>query len=130
MAKSNLKFSALYISYLILILFLPTVQLFAQGRMVRGEAKTEYSIPGTKADFYISPSGNDSWSGKLAEPNPTKTDGPFATIGKAQNAVRELKYQLFKQKKPAIDKRFVGTPHQFGTGRDIGIDPRRGLYTG
>ena len=123
------KYNHKIISILILILLLPKFQLYAQGRMVRGEVKTEYSISGTKADFYVSASGNDSWSGKLTEPNPVKTDGPFATIGKAQNAVRELKYQLFKQKKPAIDKRFVGTPHQFGTGRDILVLIREGVYT-
>ena len=129
MAKYNHKISTKNILFLILILLLPKVQLHAQGRMVRGEVKTDYSISGTKADFYVSASGNDSWSGKLTEPNPTKTDGPFATIGKAQNAVRELKIQLFKKKKPAIDKRFVGTPHQFGTGRDILVLIREGVYT-
>ena len=128
MAKSNHKISVQNISFLIVVLFLPVSQLFAQGRMVRGEVKTEYSISGTKADFYVSPFGNDSWTGKLAEANSTKTDGPFATIGKAQKAVRELKNQLFKQKKPAIDKRFVGTPHPFGTGRDILVLIREGVY--
>src|SRR5580765_277746 len=33
------------------------------------------------ADFYVSPDGDDTWSGTLAEPNPGKSDGPFATIG-------------------------------------------------
>ena len=128
MAKYNLKFIAQIILFLILFLHFPIVKMYAQGRMVRGEVKTEYSISGTKADFYVSPSGNDNWTGKLAEPNLTKTDGPFATIDKAQKAVRELKYQLFKQKKPAIDKRFLGTPHQFGTGRDILVLIREGVY--
>lgn len=43
-----------------------------------------------KADFYVSPAGNDSWSGILAEPNAEKTDGPFATVERAQQAVREM----------------------------------------
>ena len=30
------------------------------------------------ADFFVSPGGNDRWSGKLAEPNADSTDGPFA----------------------------------------------------
>ena len=42
-----------------------------------------------KFDFYISPSGNDQWSGRLAEPNSGRTDGPFATLGRARDAVRE-----------------------------------------
>jgi len=45
----------------------------------------------TAGDFYIAPQGNDSWSGTLAEPNAAKTDGPFATIHRAQAAVRALK---------------------------------------
>ncbi len=43
------------------------------------------------ATFYVSPAGKDSWSGKLAEPNRRKTDGPLATIQGARNAVRKLK---------------------------------------
>lgn len=43
------------------------------------------------ADFYISTLGSDEWSGKLPEPNKDGTDGPFATLGKAKLAVRELK---------------------------------------
>jgi parallel beta-helix repeat protein len=39
--------------------------------------------------FYVSPKGNDSWSGK--SPSRTAPDGPFATIGRAQKAIRELK---------------------------------------
>ena len=41
--------------------------------------------------LYVSTIGNDSWSGKLKEPNLTKSDGPFATIGKARDAIRQLK---------------------------------------
>ena len=46
---------------------------------------------GKEAAFYISLSGNDSWSGKLAEPNSDQTDGPFRSLQKARDAVRELK---------------------------------------
>jgi parallel beta-helix repeat protein len=38
------------------------------------------------ADFFVATNGNDSWSGKLAVPNTTNSDGPFATIPKAQEA--------------------------------------------
>ncbi|HVY48118.1 MAG TPA: right-handed parallel beta-helix repeat-containing protein [Minicystis sp.] len=40
------------------------------------------------ADFFVAPDGDDAWSGALAAPNASHTDGPFATIGKAQQAVR------------------------------------------
>ena len=43
------------------------------------------------ADFYVAVEGNDRWSGQLADPNPAGTDGPFATLERARNAVRELK---------------------------------------
>ena len=44
-----------------------------------------------KLILYVSPSGKDSWSGRLPQPNRTKTDGPFATITGARNAIRKLK---------------------------------------
>lgn len=37
--------------------------------------------------FYVATDGNDAWSGILATPNPARTDGPFATLTRAQNAV-------------------------------------------
>ena len=43
--------------------------------------------------FYISTEGNDAWSGTLAEPNQDGADGPFATLGKARDAIRHLKTQ-------------------------------------
>jgi hypothetical protein len=47
------------------------------------------SIFGLK--LYVSTSGNDAWSGTLNQPNPFKTDGPFATPWGARNAIRVLK---------------------------------------
>ena len=47
------------------------------------------------ADFFISPQGKDSWSGKLADPG--ENDGPFATMERAREAVRVL---LKSQKNP------------------------------
>lgn len=47
--------------------------------------------PSPKADYYVSPDGSDQWSGKLSEPNGGKNDGPFATLARARDAVRELK---------------------------------------
>ena len=41
--------------------------------------------------FYVSTQGNDSWSGRLPQPNAAGGDGPFATLHRARNAVRELK---------------------------------------
>ncbi|MBE0534328.1 MAG: hypothetical protein IH624_01565, partial [Phycisphaerae bacterium] len=38
--------------------------------------------------FYVSEAGNDSWSGAFAVPNAAGTDGPFATLQRAREAVR------------------------------------------
>jgi len=46
--------------------------------------------PGDVA-FYVGPDGNDAWSGRLPEPNATKSDGPFATLERAREAVRTLR---------------------------------------
>ncbi|MFQ6098433.1 MAG: hypothetical protein ACE5O2_11975, partial [Armatimonadota bacterium] len=43
--------------------------------------------------FYVATDGSDEWSGRLSEPNPGRTDGPFASIARAQRAVRALKKQ-------------------------------------
>lgn len=39
-------------------------------------------------EFFVSPQGNDGWSGLLAEPKADGSDGPFATIMRARDAVR------------------------------------------
>ena len=47
--------------------------------------------PFSSSDFYVSTQGNDKWSGKLPKPNAAGTDGPFASITAARDAVRKLK---------------------------------------
>ncbi|KAA0577840.1 right-handed parallel beta-helix repeat-containing protein [Azospirillum sp. B21] len=42
----------------------------------------------TQQAFYVATNGNDSWSGRLAAPNADGTDGPFATLERAQGAMR------------------------------------------
>ena len=55
--------------------------------MVSLQAQTN----GELADFYVSPAGSDAWSGQLALPTADGSDGPFATLARARDAVRELK---------------------------------------
>lgn len=43
------------------------------------------------AEFHVATSGNDAWSGSLSTPNSQKTDGPFLTLERAQQAIRQLK---------------------------------------
>ncbi|MEI6518609.1 MAG: right-handed parallel beta-helix repeat-containing protein [bacterium] len=44
-----------------------------------------------KVDFYISSVGNDNWSGTIENPAGNGSDGPFATITKARDAIRAYK---------------------------------------
>ncbi|MGA2035711.1 MAG: hypothetical protein ABSG68_25970, partial [Thermoguttaceae bacterium] len=44
-----------------------------------------------ETSVYVSPRGNDAWSGTLAEPNAQKSDGPLATPQKARDVVRAIK---------------------------------------
>lgn len=46
-----------------------------------------------KADFYIAANGSDNWSGTLAAPNEQESDGPFATLQRARDAVRDLRME-------------------------------------
>ncbi len=41
--------------------------------------------------YYVSPFGNDAWSGRLAAANATNTDGPLASFVAARDAIRKLK---------------------------------------
>jgi hypothetical protein len=54
------------------------------------------------ADLFVAPQGNDAWSGRLAAPNAEKTDGPLATVDRAQKLVRELKSKEPDRQKPIV----------------------------
>ena len=43
-----------------------------------------------QAAFYVATNGNDAWSGTLPDPNPAGTDGPFATLECARDAIHTL----------------------------------------
>ncbi|MGQ9564495.1 MAG: right-handed parallel beta-helix repeat-containing protein [Thermogutta sp.] len=53
-------------------------------------------------DFFVSPQGNDAWSGRLAAPNGEQTDGPFASLQRAQQAVRELRQKEPSREQPVV----------------------------
>jgi hypothetical protein len=42
-------------------------------------------------NVYVATNGNDTWSGRLPGPNPDATDGPFATLEAARDALRCIK---------------------------------------
>ncbi len=115
-------------SLFMMVLFLMNSNLNADGKLLRGEVWKKFSYEGKKADFYVSIKGNDDWSGTLAEPNSKKTDGPFATIERAMSAVRELKQKVYKPKVEPVEKRYIGSDHQLGEGKDILVYIREGYY--
>ncbi|NUQ62753.1 MAG: right-handed parallel beta-helix repeat-containing protein [Pirellulales bacterium] len=41
--------------------------------------------------IYVAPSGNDAWSGRLADANGERTDGPLASLAAARDAIRKRK---------------------------------------
>ena len=53
-------------------------------------------------DFYISPDGNDGWSGRLAAPNGDRSDGPLASVKAAQLAVRKLRAEDADRRQPVV----------------------------
>ncbi|TSA37370.1 MAG: DUF1349 domain-containing protein [Porphyromonadaceae bacterium] len=120
-----------------LVLFAGLLNLFAfsqtpdqsrNGKLLQGEKWLPFSYP-EQADYYVSIKGDDHWSGTLPEPNADRTDGPFQSIERAQKAVRELKSRVFFPKDPPVEKRWIGSPHPLGRGKDILVYIRKGHYS-
>ncbi len=74
--------------------------------------------------LYVSPQGNDRWSGRLAKPNKERTDGPLASLTGARDAIRRLKSQspltkpvrvVVAEGTYTLAKPFVLTPEDSGT---------------
>lgn len=67
------------------------------GTMIRLLALVVFALLATRAvaaeidRFYVSPLGRDTWSGRVSWPKTDGSDGPFATITRARDAVREFK---------------------------------------
>ena len=70
--------------------------------------------------FYVAVDGNDEWSGRLHVPNRAWSDGPFASLARARDAVRALKHeQGGKLLKPVVvllrgGTYFIDKPIEFG----------------
>ncbi len=47
------------------------------------------SAPAQAVTVYVSPNGSDAWSGRLAQPNTARTDGPVATLERARDLIRQ-----------------------------------------
>jgi hypothetical protein len=75
-----------YAAFAALLLAFPLFADDGQGRPSRRQPIA--TTP--SADFFVAVDGSDSWSGTLATPNAGRTDGPFASVARAQNAIRSL----------------------------------------
>jgi len=68
---------------------------FLLGLVLAGCAEPEQEKRGASSQsgmvFFVATNGSDGWSGKTAAPNRKLTDGPFATLGRAVRAVREVR---------------------------------------
>ena len=65
--------------------------LLLTGCQSGGDADRSGNAPDAGVRLYVSPEGRDTWSGGLPKPNQAGTDGPFATVVRARDAVRTLK---------------------------------------
>ncbi len=48
-------------------------------------------LPAQQVTIHVAPDGRDGWSGRLARPNGTRTDGPVASPERARDRLRELR---------------------------------------
>jgi Right handed beta helix region len=94
------------------------------------EATSRDHTRSRSVQFFVSPQGKDSWSGKLAAPG--KDDGPFATVVRARDAVRSLE-QTWREPRPVRIVLRGGTFHldstlEFGP-EDSGSQEAPVIYT-
>ncbi len=76
--------------------------------------------------LFVSPQGNDSWSGAIKKPNASQTDGPLASLQGARDAIRKLKAAgkanapievSFLEGTYFIEQPVVFSPEDSGTGQ-------------
>lgn len=128
--SKKIKNNTIHWFFFIPVLLFISISSYGQGGLLlRGEKWQKYDVKNATADFYVATGGNDSWSGTLPAANANKTDGPFATIEKAQKAVRKLKVDVYKPKKDPVETRWIGSPHELGKGKDIVVLIRNGYYS-
>ncbi|MFC1636487.1 right-handed parallel beta-helix repeat-containing protein [Planctomycetota bacterium] len=80
----------------------------------------------TAMNLYVSPEGNDRWSGRLEQPNGTRTDGPLATLVGARDRIRRLRliaripepiHVIIADGRYTLSEPFILGPEDSGTGQ-------------
>jgi hypothetical protein len=99
------------------------------GAAAHEEAPRPRPGPGV---FFVAPAGKDHWSGRLPAPDATASDGPFATLHRARDAVRQLKASSGALQPPVTvvlrgGTYFLQEPLRF-TPEDSGTDRRPIVY--
>lgn len=120
--KKNSLLRALVLSFLAATVSVPS-------RAARTASPDEPAGHAVKADFYVSPRGNNQWSGRLAYPG--ENDGPFATITRARDAVRALLKAQTQPKSIRVVLRggtyYLDQPVEFGPD-DSGAENASAIY--
>ena len=75
----------------IIIRIVALIALLGTGCLPASSTLSAASEISAKADFYVAADGNDRWSGTSSVANAESSDGPFATLARARDAVRNLK---------------------------------------
>jgi hypothetical protein len=66
--------------------FFMIVFLFGLVASLARETRPEEAVK-----LYVATDGHDAWSGRLPAPNAARDDGPFATLQRARDAIRQIK---------------------------------------
>ena len=65
-------------------------RILAVALAIAAFLSTATDASGRALTLFVAPDGRDDWSGRLAHPNATRTDGPLATLSAACKIWREL----------------------------------------
>lgn len=70
----------------------PAIPWFLAARSAAElDAASQLQDKPDRVTLYVTPKGNDAWSGRFAQPNADGTDGPLASITRAREVIRGLK---------------------------------------
>ncbi|MHC1766769.1 MAG: hypothetical protein AB9869_21095 [Verrucomicrobiia bacterium] len=113
---------------LIVVLSIFTATFAAPVESACAASPDEPAHSAATVDFFVSPLGNDEWSGRSADPS--QNDGPFASVPRARAAVRAA---LLKAQNRGIrvvlrgGTYYLGSPLDFGS-EDSGTEQAPVIY--
>jgi hypothetical protein len=88
--KTFAVFSACIVLVLVCLCSIPGLAEAPSSAIHNRPAAQRQNQDSPKADFFVAINGDDSWSGTLPAANGQNSDGPFASIARAQIAVENL----------------------------------------